>query len=116
MFTFNESKRKITENSEFRKLKHDYSRQITNVLGDDHLNLRGGGGGLALLVGTDYLFSSRARPEHLYPVKSRTEYLFSIATIFLKSKKKKRGGVGVGGGWVVRGLSRGAGIGFPCFA
>ena len=50
----------------------------------------GGGGGLALLVGTDYLFSSRARPENLFPSKSRTEYLFSTATIFLKSKKKKK--------------------------
>ena len=59
------------------------------MLGDDHLILRGGGG-LALLVGTDYLFSSRARPEHLFPGKSRTEYLFSIATIFLKCKKKKK--------------------------
>ena len=41
-----------------------------------------GGGGLALLVGTDYLFSSRAWPE--------------------KQQTKKKGG----GGWVlVRGLS-----------
>ena len=48
------------------------------LLGDDHLILRGGG--LALLVGTDYLFSSRARPENLFPGKSRTEYLFSTAT------------------------------------
>ena len=54
------------------------------------------GGGLALLVGTDYLFSSRARPENLFPGKSRTEYLFSTAT----NLKKKGGGV-------VRGLSRG---------
>ena len=61
-------------------------------LGDDHLILRGGGGGLALLVGTDYLFSSQARPENLFPGKSRTEYLFSTATIFFKSKKKKGGG------------------------
>ena len=35
-----------------------------------------GGGGLALLVWTDYLFSSRARPENLFPGKLRTEYLF----------------------------------------
>ena len=42
----------------------------------------GGGGGLALLVGTDYLFSSRARPENLFPGKPRTEYLFSTATNF----------------------------------
>ena len=40
------------------------------------------GGGLANLVGTDYLFSSRARPENLFPGKPRTEYLFSTATNF----------------------------------
>ena len=50
-----------------------------------------GGGGLALSVGTDYLFSLRARLENLFPGKSRTEYLFSTATIFLKSKEKKGG-------------------------
>ena len=68
-----------------------------------------GGGGLALLVGTDYLFSSRARPENLFPGKSRTEYLFSTVTIFLKSKKKakKKKNGGGGGGGLVRGLSRG---------
>ena len=43
-------------------------------LGDDHLILRGGGV-LALLVGTDYSFSSRTRPENLFPGKSRTEYI-----------------------------------------
>ena len=43
-----------------------------------------GGGGLSLLVGTDYLFSSRARPENLFPGKPRTEYLFSTATNFWK--------------------------------
>ena len=58
-------------------------------LGDDHLILRGGGG-LALLVGTDYLFSSRAWSENLFPGKPRTEYLFSTATNFWKSKKKKK--------------------------
>ena len=63
------------------------------------------GGGLALLVGTDYLFSSRARLENLFPGKSRTEYLFSTATNFLKSKKKF---LKMGGGGVVRGLSRGS--------
>ena len=42
----------------------------------------GGGGRLALLVGTEYLFSSRARPENLFPGKPRTEYLFSTATNF----------------------------------
>ena len=56
-----------------------------------------GGGGLALLVGTDYLFSSRGRLENLFPGKSMTEYLFSTATIFLKSKKKKKSGGGGGG-------------------
>ena len=50
----------------------------------------GGGGGLALLVGTDYLFSSHALPENLFPGKLRTEYLFSTATNFWKSKKKKK--------------------------
>ena len=49
------------------------------------------GGGLALLVGTDYLFSSRAWPENLFPGKSRTEYFFSTATHFFK--KQKEGGV-----------------------
>ena len=51
--------------------------------------------GLALLVGTDYLFSSRARPENLFPGKPRSEYLFSNATNFLKSKKQKKKGGGV---------------------
>ena len=69
-------------------------------LGDDHFDPEGGGG-QALLVGTDYLLSSRTRPENLFPGKSRTEYLFSTATIFLKTKKKKKkkkpgvGGLGV---------------------
>ena len=67
------------------------------LLGDDHLILRGGGG-LALLVGTDYLFSSRARPENLFPGKPRTENLFSTATNFWKSQKK---------GGLVWGFSRG---------
>ena len=64
----------------------------------------GGGGvwGLALLVGTDYLFSSRARPENLFPGKSRTEYLFSTATNFLKSKKKKKKKNWGGGGGSAR--------------
>ena len=67
------------------------------------------------LVGTDYLFSSRAWPENLFPGKPRTEYLFSTATMFRKSKKKKqtnkqrrkkkKRGWGMG---VVRGFSRGA--------
>ena len=47
-------------------------------------------GGGALLVLTDYLFSTRARPENLFPGKPRTEYLFSTATHFLKSIKKRR--------------------------
>ena len=49
-----------------------------------------GGGVPALLVGTDYLFSSRAQPENLFPGKPRTEYLFSTATNFKKSKTKIR--------------------------
>ena len=57
----------------------------------------GGGGGLALLFGTDYLFSSQARPENLFPGKLKTEYLFSTATNFRKSKKKKKRGGGGGG-------------------
>ena len=36
------------------------------VLGDEQLDSEGRGG-LALLVGTDYLFSSRTRPEYLFP-------------------------------------------------
>ena len=60
------------------------------------LQLRGrpfdseGGGELALLVGTDYLFSSRARPGNLFLGKPRTEYLFSTATNFWKKQKKKK--------------------------
>ena len=80
---------------------------------------------LALLVGTDYLFSLRARPENLFPGKPRTKYLFSTANKFFKKqkKKKKRWGVGVGwgGGWggggLVRGiLVEGTGHGFLCLA
>ena len=61
------------------------------------------------MVRTDYLFSSRAWSENLFPGKSRTEYLFSTATNFLKSKKKKKkwGGGGGGGGGSARGLRRG---------
>ena len=60
---------------------------------------------MALLVGTDYLFSSRVRPENLFPGKPRIEYLFSTTT---KSKQKEKKGGGVGGGGVlVRGFSRG---------
>ena len=77
------------------------------------------GGGLALLVGTDYLFSSRARPENLFPGKSRTEYLFSTANnFFKKQKKKKKKWWGGGGGGVcsarVKKKSR-AKPGFPCY-
>ena len=62
-----------------------------NNLGDDPLILRvGGGGALAHLVGTDYLFSSRDQPENLFPGIQRTEYLFSTATNFWNSKKKKK--------------------------
>ena len=57
------------------KIKKTYLEERGLLLGDDHLILRGGGG-LALLVGTDYLFSSRARPENLFPGKPRTEYFF----------------------------------------
>ena len=59
----------------------------------------GGGGGLAILVGTYYLFSSRAWPENLFPGKPRTECLFSTAKFFWKSKtkiRKKREGVSAG--------------------
>ena len=76
-----------------------YTLYSVSYLGDDHLILRGG---LALLVGTDYLFSSQTRPENLFPGKSRTEYLFPTATIVWKSKKKKKKN-----GGSVRGLSRG---------
>ena len=48
----------------------------------------GGGGVPALLVGTDYLFSSRAQPENLFPGKPRTEYLFSTATNLKKKQNK----------------------------
>ena len=61
------------------------------------------GAGLVLLVGEDYLFSSPARPENLFPGKPRTEYLFSTQQIFEKAKKKKKRG----GGGLVRGFSRG---------
>ena len=57
----------------------------------------GGGGGLANLVGTDSLFSSRARPENLFPGKPRTEYLFSTKEVFEKAKRK---------GGIVRGLGK----------
>ena len=59
------------------------------------------------MVGTDYLFSSQARSENLFPGKSRTEYLFSTATNFLKSKKKKKKKKKNGEGGLVQGLSRG---------
>ena len=57
------------------------------------------------MVGKDYLYSSRTRPENLFPGISRTDYLFVTATNFLKSQKKKK--KKMGGGGAVRGLSRG---------
>ena len=60
------------------RVRLKFVKKEAELLGDDHLIL-GGGGGLALLVGTDYLFSSRARPENLFPGKPRTKYLFSTA-------------------------------------
>ena len=66
------------------------NQQETYSWDHDHLILYGGGGAgkLANLVGTDYLFSSRARPENLFLGKSRTEYLFLTITIFWKSKAR----------------------------
>ena len=63
------------------------------------------GGGLANMVGTDYLFSPWVRLENVFPGKPKTEYLFSTATIFFKKAKKKglewglRGGGGGAGTW-----------------
>ena len=78
-----------------------------------------GGGGLALLVGTDYLFSSRAWPENLFPGKPRTEY-FQPQQIFEKAKKKKKKKKKKrkkrGGGGLCEGLVDGTGHGFLCFA
>ena len=62
-------------------------------LRDDHLILRGGG--LAHLVGEDYLFSSNARPEYLFPGSRGQNIYFQPQQIFEKAKKKKRGGGGV---------------------
>ena len=53
-----------------------------NTLRGRPFDSEGGGGGLALLVGIDYLFSLHARPENLFPGKPRTDYLFSTATNF----------------------------------
>ena len=50
------------------------------------------GAGLAILVGEDYLFSSRARPENLFPGKARTEYLFYYEKAKKKKENKKGGG------------------------
>ena len=47
-------------------------------------------GGQTNLVRTDYLISSGARLENLFPGKPMTEYLFSTATNYWKSKKKKK--------------------------
>ena len=73
-----------------------------------------GGGGLVNLVGTEYLFTSWARLENLFQGKPRTEYLFSTATNFWKSKKKKKKNKKnkkkknkKGGGAVVQGYSSG---------
>ena len=51
--------------------------------------------------GPDYLFSSRVRPENLFPGKPRTEYLFSTTTFFFKKQKKKTKNKGGGGGVLV---------------
>ena len=67
-----------------------------------------GGGGLEFLVGTDYLFLSRAWPENLFPGKPRTEYLFSKPQqIFEKATKNVCVCVGGGGGGVMLGFSTG---------
>ena len=51
------------------------------------------GGGLAQLVGEDYSFSSRARPENLFQSKPGGQNIyFQPQQIFEKAKKKKRGG------------------------
>ena len=53
-------------------------------------SLKGGGGGLANLVVADYLFSSRAWPENLFPGKPKTSNIyFQSQHIFGKSEKKK---------------------------
>ena len=59
-------------------------------LGDDHLIMRGGG--LALLVREDYLFSSRARPENLFPGKPEDRIFIFNRNKFLKNQKIKKGG------------------------
>ena len=61
-----------------------------NNLGDDPLILRGGGGGLALLVGTDYLFSSRDRPENYFRVYRGPNIYFKQQQIFETAKKKMK--------------------------
>ena len=55
-----------------------------DILGDDHLILRGGGGGLALLVGTDYLFSTRARPENLFLECFNNDFSVFMCTLYIK--------------------------------
>ena len=47
----------------------------------------GVGGGLANLVGTDYVFIACARPENLFSGKPRPKYLFLSATKFLKKQE-----------------------------
>ena len=92
-------------------------RHLSNRYLDDHLILWGGGGDWQIWSGQIIYFHHGARPENLFPRKLRTEYLFSIATNFCISKKKKMVCVCVGGGGLlVRGFSRGEGHGFLCFA
>ena len=50
------------------------------------------GGAWYFLAGTDYLFSSQARPENLFTGKLRTEYFFQLQEIFDRAKKKMGGG------------------------
>ena len=54
-------------------------------------------GGLALLVGTDYLFSSRAQPENYFRVNPGQNIIFNHNN-FLKKQKKKKKKKKMGGG------------------
>ena len=94
---FLDNKQKFKINQEFKAFNMWPKKYIISVFFLFVSFLRGRsfdleGRGPANLVGTDYLFSTRARPENLFPGKPKTEYLFSTAANFWKSDKTKMGG------------------------
>ena len=90
----------------------------TRILGDDHLILRGGGGGWHFWSGQIIYFHHVLGRKIYFRVNRgqniyfQPQHIFEKAKKKKKKKKKKKGG---GGGGVVRGFSRGDRTWFSMF-